>query len=739
MGVRRYLGLLWVLTLAACGGGGGGGVDESSVSGDTPTFRFNARYPMEGWGSLAQETLLVGGRVLGYAQFTTDLVHRFARAEGTAAVTANCAYSGRITMQMADLDGNGRASAGDSITAVLDRCGVPVLGRALTGTVRVEVVGASSQGVGVEHQARLVIVDALRLEAIVGGPNIPDVMPGVLRGSLGSQWSESSTGMALRAASTAADDLSFTATYDGIESVDRIRRIDISRATRYDLATGSGGVAFMYDVGARGGVLRVRTPVAIEGDLDVAPRQMQVDITMGDDRVLRLQAGRNNVGPWVFKGIGAANGALNLSSGQLWPDEAMRFTADARKSPWGGASYTDRGFALRVVSSWRDSSLGSDIDRACLQSTPNEGWFKADALFQRPVLPPVALSEADGVLQLQFGRAIAQNTPALQFRFAESIGTFDPRYPAWHVAATAVRRGASFEIRPTEPLRKGWVYQLEASTNGADWASPKTFLDDQGVVVTSAGPSFGSFYTDRTLMLAFDFRDTGTVSAQAPQRLQSRVTLAVGQTAARYQWRQLSGLPVTLSSPQAANTDVLIGPEPREVEDVVLQLEVTDSRGLTDRARVVATVGNRASSGAALYRETGGVAGDFRREATRGSGSVFYGPEPGLVSPRVVGPTEGGTGVSFSLRPADGGRLSLGSYPAATLDLASLTHPGLVSRIFCGGLGAATTGSFEVLDVAYAADGTITRLAVDYEQRCGSNGAYDRSSYRLNSLVLLRP
>jgi hypothetical protein len=749
-GKRHFFGLLGLvgaLSAASCGGGGGGGTGSGTGGGtaadpvaglDTPTFQFSARYRETRWAELADEALQTGGRLLNYAQFATDLVHRFAASSGAAAITANCAYSGTITMQLSDRDGNARASVGDAITAVLDNCGVPALGRAATGTVRIDIQSSVSQDVTTDFLARLVVVDGLRLTGMAGGGNPGFLTPGVLRGSIGASWSEYTAGVQLRALSTTEDDLNFTATYDGIESVDRMRRIDVSQALRYDLATSTGTAAFMYDVGTRGGALRVRTPVSLQGDLDVVPRQMRVEMDIAGNQIIRLQRGTSITGPTIEQLYGSVAGAVYGTSTAVWRGEVLRLTRDIR-NPAGPDTYLDQGYGVRSIASWRETAAMSDIDLACFRPVAGVSFFKADAVFQRPVVPPRALSEADGVMRLQFGRAIAESTPTLQFRFADSAEVFDPRYPAWHVPATALRHGATYEVRPSEPLRKGRIYLLQTSTDGVAWNAPRTFVDAQGAVVSSGGAALAALGTDISFTANIAAGDTGAVSAAAPARLQVGATLLVGQTVTAYQWQQVSGAPVILSSPQRADTDVILPTGPREVDDVVLQVTLTDSRGTTDRARVVVTVGDRASAGAVKYTEIGRGAAFSRRSMTRGAGSIFYGPEAGRVLPREVGASEGGTGVSFSVTTADGARLQPGLYANAAQAAAPVALPGLISGVFCNTLGSPVSGSFEVLEVAYAADGRITRLAIDYQQRCDTGGEYERSSYRFNSAVALRP
>lgn len=731
-----------VLAATACGGGSGGGGGEGGGGGtptpagpDTPTFDFSPRYQGGHWSALVEETVLVGAGLLNYAQFTTDLVHRFAAGQNMAAATVNCAYSGTVTLQLTDRDGNGRASAGDSVTAVLDNCGVLALSRAATGTVRVDIQSSVSADVAIDFQARLVVVDSLRLAALAGGGNPGTLVFGVLRGSIGAQWSENNSGMVLRALSTTEDDLNFTATYNGIESVDRMRRIDVSQAVRYDLATSTGTLAFMYDVGTRGGAMRVRTPVSLQGDLDVVPKQMHVEIDLARGQSLRLQRATSPTGPSIAMTL-ATNGVADDTTTGVWGGGLLRFARDIR-NPRGAVSYLDAGGGFLGISSWRETNLSTDVDSACRQGS-TDAFFKADALFQRPVISPRALSEPDGVMRVQFGRAIAASTPALQFRFTDSQEAFDPRYPRWHVSATAERRGAYYEVRPSEPLRKGRTYWLSASTDGINWDAPLVFVDDQGGGVSSGGSSLATINTDITFVADLLFTDTGTVSASTPARLQSRANVLAGRTLVSARWQQISGAPVTLSTPDSVNTDVLLPAGPRDVADVVLQVTLTDNRGFTDRARVVVTVGDRITTGAAMYTDTG-YTSLTRRNLTRGMGSVFYGPQAGAVHPRVPGPTEGGTGVNFSVVTVGGARLQPGMYANAAFTDVPGAQPGLISRVFCNTLGSPVSGWFEVLQVTYATDGQITQLALDYQQRCDTSGEYQKGSYRFNSALPLRP
>ena len=690
---------------------------------------------------MAVEVLNSSTYLLSYAQFATDLAHRFAGLGSPTSVSAKCAYTGQITLQFNDRDGNGRASAGDAVVAVLDNCGVPALARKATGTLRVDIVSVSpSADVGL--QAQLTVVDALQVTALGGGPNIGPIQIGTLRGSLGVRWTESASGSELRVVSSAADDLRFTGTYSGVESTNSLKQIDVSRTVQYDRATISTSMAFLFDLGTRGGMLRVKSPQPLLGDLNVLPRQMQVELEGAGGQILSVERDPpGSVVPLVATHFLSSTDANAVISHLPW-GEFVALMKDIRTSN-PVYSVSDQGSGAALLAPWRNAALMRDVDRAC-QQTVNAGVsnFRADALFQRPVAAEPGLAEAGAVLRVQFGRAIADNAPTLQFRMADAAEVIISSAPTWNVAATATRQGASYEIHLGEPLRHGRTYYLQSSYDGIDWSGDRIIRDAQSQIVNQGGSGFGTVYTDYVVVANTTYSNLATVAANVPAILRAGVDLRDGQAVSSYRWEQISGVPLHIASPQSAETDaVLDASNPQPVGDAVMQVTVTDSLGNSDRARVVMKAGTYLPQGAAFYTETGSSATPaFRREMSTGAGSIVYGSAPGNVAPRVPGPAEGGSGVGFTVTPANGQRLALGTYPNAIKSDSPGVQNGLISRVFCNTVDSPVTGSFQVLDIAYASDGTITRLAVDFVQRCEAGLAeYQKGSYRFNSAIALTP
>jgi hypothetical protein len=196
-----------------------------------------------------------------------------------------------------------------------------------------------------------------------------------------------------------------------------------------------------------------------------------------------------------------------------------------------------------------------------------------------------------------------------------------------------------------------------------------------------------------------------------------------------------------LSTPLGVETDASLNDSnPQLVGDAVMQLTVTDSIGSSDRVRVLVKAGSYVSQGAAFYSVLGN--GLLTPQITLGTGigSIFYGSPGGAVSPRVAGPSEGGTGSDFSVTPANGQALALGTYADVVRSYTPGTQNGLVSSLYCNTNGAPVSGYFRVLDLGYSGDGTINRLAIDFVEQCQAGAQeFQRGSYRFNSPMPLTP
>lgn len=735
--------------LTACGGGGGGGDSAAPAPAPSPApasdpnapdFRLSADFTSAEGAGIAMGHLEKGSQLLDLARFAVDMAQRFAGNAPTAPITANCAYAGRITLSLEDRDNDRRASTGDLITATLSGCGIPRLGRMLTGTMQVQLLAVAPTA-DIAVRARLTLVEGLRSEAIRGGPNLGDIAAGTHSGSLNIDWSSTATSHRTTVSTAAGEELRFVPADTPRPVTEVLRQVDVQQTIRFDLARITTSLDFL-SIDRSGRRLLVRTPQPLEGDLNVASRVGRLEAEGAGGWRLRTEAGSVITGPSFFTRVVAPDGTTGTPYNRpgSWQQlmslaQDPRSHAPVRQDSSVGSGYT-------VLAPWHQSTR-SEIDFACEQ-VPSAGisTYRADPLFQRPVVVPPGLADGNAVVQLQFRRALAEAMPTPQFRWSEQSPFEEGGTLPWSVATTVVRRGALLEIRTPEPLRRQRLYDLLSSFDGGvTWTGDRQWLDDAGQVVASGFSSVMQASLDGTIVASTASSDLGLVAAAAPARLRANVRLQDGRTLKTVRWEQLSGAPLRLADAGALETDAVpTSSEARPVEDAILQVTVTDNLGETDRARVTLKAGTTRATGAVLYTEDRRSAAMTRRDTITGVGSIFQGPSAGLVSPRVPGPSEGGTGVNFSVVPAGGGRLAQGLYADALRSISPGSRNGLVSRVFCNTLDAPVTGSFEVLDVAYADDGSITRLAIDFTQTCGAgDGEYQRGSYRFNSAVPLRP
>lgn len=715
---------LCLALLVACGGGGsGGGATDpppgNPIDPDAPSFQFTASFAPATAAVMMGDVLEQGARVISYARFATEIVQRFSVAGGPLTVTTDCTYSGRITLQLIDRDNDGRASAGDRINAVLEDCGVPTLDRFATGSLGIDIV-AASLGFEGTLQARLSIDDGLALTGLVGGGNQSTVVAGTLRGSLALEWMQSAVGTQLKVRSTAEDDLRYAIPNGGFVFTETLRRIDVSHALRFYEAINLASLSFLL-TRTDGARLLVRTPQALEGDLLAPPRQMRVEAEGARGWMLRMEFGEDSgFTPSYFARIVDPAGRVAGQS-DFFPswDRMLPLLEDPRDPHPVSRTVGGRVLAFHL---------------------PTESGPGQDPLFRRPAGTQVALTSPGAVAGLQFARPIAESTPTLQFRFIEPFGRTESGTEPWPVATTVVRRGAYFEIRPVEPLRRGRSYELQTSIDGNHWARDIEVRDPQGRIIHTGWLRW-NVQSDNLLVVNTERSDLGVVSGAAPAHLRSDVALNVGQSVRSYRWQQLSGVPLALGTPDAAHTTAApAAGSPVAVGRAVVQLTVTDTLGHTDHARVTLTVGDHSPQGAALYGQRGDDDGVASRFMVAGVAAFIEDPHSSLLALGVRDPATNRLMGTVSIRPAGGGRLVEGTYGDATPDASASDRNVLLSFLMCEPWDSPRGGSFVVLDVAYDADGTITRLAVDFEDRCQTGQHnYHRGSYRFNSVVPLRP
>jgi hypothetical protein len=737
-----------LLVLAGCGGGGGGD-GSTEPSADGAALDLSKDRASQGSLSLqvGAQTSAMGAQLLGLAQFGIDMAHRFARPGGPASVTAACAGAGSITLTLTDRDGNGVASAGDVINATLDDCGVPILMRTASGALQVEVLSGSASTITTDAQVRITAGTAGL--ALTRRPNTAATYalpPATLFGSLTARWTDSETAQQLQATSAAADDLRLASIDANPAYTDTVSKIAVMRSTRYDSASTGTSMAFIYDMGQLGGRVLVSSDQAIGGRSNATP-------TAGAARV-GLAAGQHlSVQPAITFGfselqvrlLSTATGAVAFSGVTLWGGEHAALTWDGRTQV--GATYpTWDGYTGDYASVALDTypSPTAELDDLC-NPTPAAGVsnFRADALFLHPVAPTPGSASAALAVRWQSGAALAETQPAFKFRFivdpSSTLGGIEDPPP---VAATAVRYGALYVIRPAESLRHDARYWLQASPDGVDWTSSITRQLADGTM-SLFGSTLAAFGTSKILVAGIAIGDRAVPSASRPATLQATVKLGGGQSVASYEWTQVSGPAVAIATPNAANTMVAYSDAAsRPAELVTMQLKVTDSFGEVERIRTHVMVGDHLpGNGALLYADKRNSSTDAQMLMGMAAGGVERGAEPGSLILRLEQPVVGTGTTSFSLVPADQQPLRVGTYEAALPSHIPGVQNGIEGLLLVGDCLSGLTGSFTVLEVTYASDGSVSRLAVDLQQSCQafSGVASHNMSFRYNSSLPIRP
>jgi hypothetical protein len=292
-------------------------------------------------------------------------------------------------------------------------------------------------------------------------------------------------------------------------------------------------------------------------------------------------------------------------------------------------------------------------------------------------------------------------------------------------------------------LRHDARYWLQASPDGVDWTSPITRRLADGNTSLLGGSTLASFGTSKILVAGIAGGDRAVPSATRPATLRATTTLGGGQAVASYRWTQVSGPPVTIATPDAATTTVAYTDgTSRPAELVTMQLTVTDTLGEVERIRTHLMVGDHLpGSGVLVYMDRRTSPSFARKTMGIAAGGIEPQSEPGSLALRFLQPVAGTGTTTFILVPADHQPLRVGIYDPALPSHISGQQNGIEGLLLAGDCLSGITGGFEVQEVAYASDGSVSRLAVDLQQSCLAFAGTQTNtvSYRYNSSLPIRP
>lgn len=640
--------------------------------------------------SLPERVFSSSDAVLATGQFAVELAQQFQTKGAALTRTINCSNQGQLIITLADNDGNGIAGAGDRITAQANACQIGPLNDIVRGKLSVEV--KTGDLVAGDKMTALVQFDEgfalARQQTSLGG-------------SFTVGWERTVLDQTWRVSASASDDLKQTQTNG---TVYFLRAPAITKRVDYAAARGEVSLAMRYESGTD--IVLVSTPLALSAYLNRLADSGTVEF-LGANGMVRVTNSRGSVATTANLDLLPANGATPSAH------------TTASWSAFG------RGFL------WWDGQLR---DPSTLLPVFDTQDYIDYSFRENVVIPdPARVMSPDAVLRVQYSRPpIAQQ---LFYRFTDLTQSDMPARA--NIDASSEVHGALLLVRPLQPLSHGRGYTIQASRDGVNWGAPGAFgfdivvSDAQGHELKLYNGGLGGFRTPGTLLASIDSDLSPQLTTPSDVlHLSATVKVESGRTVTGYHWTQLSGTPLQFGTAEAATTTVQWGASrPTGIESAVVELTVSDSTGDSQVARMSIVSADGASLPVSLFLErAGGVAYRLPESA------YFYTPanvpnlallyQPGRYVIRTI--AVAGTREAFlHLIPPDGSQLALGHYE----------QPGAIEMYNLYAMPCTIhAGYYDVREVSYGTDGTLTRLAVDFKHVCdGAAPLY--GSYRQNSSV----
>lgn len=700
--------VLGLAALAGCGGGGGGG--GGSADGGTGTTNPAATalaLTPQNMGTVAYPVLSVAELGLQLGQLAVEAVRRFQPTGSALSLRESCANGGIWTATVQDGNGDGRLSTGDRLVIEWRDCGVPLMGVALAGRATVDLGGID-----------LVPTEGLRGSLIIGsdGLSLQDTSANVSRrqrvaGSLAFAWTAGPASTALRVTSSGADDLTLQVA-DGTRSLtDAYRRLDLGKTVRFDLGRTITTLALRVDSERLGGSLSLSTPAALQSDLNTYPETGRLELRGAGTAVVRLSPNFVTDSPLYQLALDANDdGTPEATLAQRWLDAVRNHLFwDGVRTPAG------EGVAFQTLA----------------YSAARLDWA-----LQASEVPTV-----NPVVRLQLTRPLAEPLQ-LTGLFRDNGNPANPGdAQRQDVAAVVETYGALSVVRPATPLRHERAYLLEMNVGAGSFApNPPPLRDALGNVLSMPRTLLVQLLTPDTLRAVI-----GTVGGlldgpSASLRLSGAGSISKLGPIASYRWTQRNGTPLSFSATDTAETTVRWGATPPQgLETVTLRLTVTDRSGASEYAEV--TISSLAIPATGRLLVVRGPAGE---PITQGRTTVLIDDGGGPIAGSEFG---GALQFSYfqppsfwnwSFASADGRPLQVGSYENAVRTPFRVNRNGL--EVSGEGRGCSEVfGRFDVLELERDVFGAITRLAIDFEQRCESAQAPPLvGSFRINSTRALR-
>lgn len=677
---KNSLAAFALLVLASCGGGGGGGAaPSSSGGGGSVVVASDIDATNAGDAALIGISLIEAPlQLVGLVADTIDTLV----ALDAPSLSTTCRNDGSIDFDFTDADLDGVPSPGDSLRADFRQCYQRSLDTVVDGAAVFTFLELASPD------------EDWRGEIDITGLTI-GIEPGVtVRFSAPLQFMIARDGLSevhdLGAPDGPVDMVidgdgrSVTETFVNLQ----LRKIIDFVAAEYEIS----GQATIDDQ-LLGRQLRISTPDPVRGLWNSFPDQGYFLVRGQDGSAVRTRP------------PGAAPG--NGVTLELDADGDSSYTALSEPAFW-----TD----LAEGYLWWEPRTGSDpasagyVTRNASETSFRLAWVNVAAN------EPVSLSPE---IIYQFPLLVdPASSPNVSF-VAQSpfIDT---------VPGTVEIRGAQVVIRTARPLLAGATYFLGISGDVNSITGASTTLFGFPVLASSnvlAVPRVSRLLAEPGMTIDLD--GSGSTTS--------------GQPLTYFAWSQVGGPPVMIGSPGSAVASVIVA----GAGVYTFQLEVGNAGGDRHYRDVSVHVVADFTAAAAIYYNSspGDYIGRGREEllSTAAGTAISNVYDPRKVDV-VVRPT--GTVSGWTVRlcaPSSAGVLTTGNYTDAVRCMIGTAIDPLPGLDFSGeGRGCnGIAGTFDISEIAFAGDGSLLRLAAEFEQRCEGTGPPVRGSVRYHSSVPL--
>lgn len=518
--------------LAGCGGGGGDATDDPG-SGSPPTGTAESNIPLrivQGNELPAiQVPTIYAESLLALAHDVDQWTREFAGAPQST-LSRSCPQGGGLTFTWSDVNGDARLGVGDTLRLDLVDCAAPASNSRFSGSIQVSVVSPSVAN-AIALQVRIT-PSGLRFAA---GP-----LTATWAGSFRTERLLGARRDQLAMQASAIDQLRLEFSGAGVSAVDRIETVGVSRDADADLhgTTSTFAVSLASDV--LQGRVSLSTPTPLFAHFDTFPTRGALEAA-GDGRV-RVQSGQGTRTAWLSVLEGAATGG----------GFTVHWTEMMAGLAWVGAgALPDQYAAVEELSAVPFDFVGS------VSTTSIDPWLRRAAW--------------------QVNRELQTSTTISAARLTRVGAGWGPDT----VDASIEIRGGHLRLSWTEQLEPGAIYNVA-------WLSGDPL---QPVLLRSID---GQWLQVQATLAVSDALQASIVAPGSPlllpggdARLDGSFSKAVGSSIVSHRWRQLSGIPVVLSTPDQAATAVSLAAAPgAATSEVVLELLVTDARGVMDSQTV---------------------------------------------------------------------------------------------------------------------------------------------------------